>query len=174
MIICYGDSNTYGYDPADIFGGRYKAEDRWPDILASLTGDIVINYGLNGREIPHYPRSIQDAVNLIRSRGEAETLIIMLGTNDILCMPDASADGVSERMDAFLGALVPAFPSIRFLLVSPPGFGLNTAYKKIAEKYAVIFADSNLWNLPLAFDGIHFTPEANRIFAQNIYAILNA
>ena len=33
-IVCYGDSNTYGYDAADWFGGRLPAEQRWGDLLA--------------------------------------------------------------------------------------------------------------------------------------------
>ncbi len=31
-IICFGDSNTYGYDPRGYFGGRYEADNRWVDI----------------------------------------------------------------------------------------------------------------------------------------------
>ena len=33
-MLCYGDSNTYGYDPRGFFGDRYPAECRWVDILA--------------------------------------------------------------------------------------------------------------------------------------------
>ena len=28
-IICYGDSNTYGYDPHDQMEGRYPKDVRW-------------------------------------------------------------------------------------------------------------------------------------------------
>ena len=28
-VICYGDSNTYGYDPRSWLGGRYDADSRW-------------------------------------------------------------------------------------------------------------------------------------------------
>ena len=37
-VICFGDSNTYGYDPRGYFGGRYDADSRWVDILAANTG----------------------------------------------------------------------------------------------------------------------------------------
>ena len=33
-ILCYGDSNTYGYDPCSFIGSRYPAEHRWVDRLA--------------------------------------------------------------------------------------------------------------------------------------------
>ena len=31
-VLCFGDSNTYGYDPRSFFGGRYPG--RWTDLLA--------------------------------------------------------------------------------------------------------------------------------------------
>ena len=33
-ILCFGDSNTYGYDPRSYFGGQYPARHRWVDLLA--------------------------------------------------------------------------------------------------------------------------------------------
>ena len=33
-VLCFGDSNTYGYDPRGYFGGRYDAGSRWVDLLA--------------------------------------------------------------------------------------------------------------------------------------------
>ena len=49
-LWCFGDSNTYGYDPCGFFGGRYAAP--WPALLAEKTGFQVINGGKNGRMIP--------------------------------------------------------------------------------------------------------------------------
>ena len=54
-VLCFGDSNTYGYDPRSYFGGRYPAISRWVDLLAAKTGWDVINAGENGREIPRSP-----------------------------------------------------------------------------------------------------------------------
>ncbi len=51
QILCFGDSNTYGYDPRGFFGDRYGAEDRWVDLLAKQTGHEIINAGANGRSL---------------------------------------------------------------------------------------------------------------------------
>lgn len=52
-VICFGDSNTYGYDPRGYFGGRYDAGSRWVDILAAETGWTVCNMGeMVGRSRP--------------------------------------------------------------------------------------------------------------------------
>ena len=32
-IICYGDSNTYGYDPCTLMGDQYPEQNRWTGIL---------------------------------------------------------------------------------------------------------------------------------------------
>jgi lysophospholipase L1-like esterase len=39
-VFFYGDSNTYGYDPSGMMGGRYPRRSRWTTILAeSLEGE---------------------------------------------------------------------------------------------------------------------------------------
>ena len=51
-ILCFGDSNTYGYDPRGFFSDRYGDMDRWVDLFAKQTGHEWINAGVNGRKIP--------------------------------------------------------------------------------------------------------------------------
>lgn len=48
-IICFGDSNTYGYDPENF--GRLNENERWPQVLAHNLGEDhhVIEEGLCGR-----------------------------------------------------------------------------------------------------------------------------
>ena len=70
-IICFGDSNTYGYDPRGYFGGRYDADCRWVDILAVENGWTIFNMGQNGREIP---------ATVPAFPADTDLLIVMLGT----------------------------------------------------------------------------------------------
>ena len=56
-VTCFGDSNTYGYDPRSWLGDRYDPQNRWVDILAGKTGWNISNRGQNGREIPRQPVS---------------------------------------------------------------------------------------------------------------------
>ena len=48
-VLCYGDSNTYGYNPVN--GLRYPQDVRWPGKLQSLLGNgyQIIEEGCNGR-----------------------------------------------------------------------------------------------------------------------------
>lgn len=92
--ICFGDSNTYGYDPRSYFGGRYDANSRWVDILAAETGWTVYNMGQNGREIP-------SAVPILPA--DTDLLIVMLGTNDLL--QGRSPELATERLERFLSGI---------------------------------------------------------------------
>lgn len=55
-ILCYGDSNTWGYVPGSFneknyYMERYSCHQRWPSILQKILGSdyYVIEEGLNGR-----------------------------------------------------------------------------------------------------------------------------
>ena len=111
-ILCFGDSNTYGDDPRDFFGGRYDAEDRWVDLVEKQTCHEVINGGANGREIPRNPY----ALRLLNEHAPVDIFLVMLGTNDLL--QGASAKESAVWMEAFLTPLLPHCN--RVLLVSPP------------------------------------------------------
>ena len=173
-ILCYGDSNTYGYDPRGFFGDRYDAGDRWVDLLAKETGWEVINAGANGREIPRNPYVLR----LLNEHAPVDIFLVMLGTNDLL--QGASAKETTTRMEAFLNQLLPHCKHI--LLVAPPPMkrgawvptdGLVTEsvrlaeeYKILAEKLNIPFVDTRRWNIELSFDGVHFTESGNRTFAR--------
>ena len=175
-ILCFGDSNTYGYDPRGFFGDRYGAEDRWVDILAKQTGHKYINAGANGRGIPRRP----SALPLLTEQREADIFLVMLGTNDLL--QGATAEEAAARMEVFLMALLPHCKQI--LLVAPPpmkrgawvpadalvaeSVQLAEEYKFLAEKLNIPFMDTRKWNIGLTFDGVHFTEEGHHTFAKHL------
>ena len=84
-VICYGDSNTYGYDPRSYLGGRYGPDHRWVDILAAKTGWNVSNWGENGREIPHSAFALHLLERQLDALAPFEGICLMLGSNDLLC-----------------------------------------------------------------------------------------
>ena len=174
-LWCFGDSNTYGYDPCGFFGGRYAAP--WPELLAEKTGFEVINDGKNGRMIPEREHEFlqfrRDA-----ERYSADALIVMLGTNDLL--EGATAKAAAARMEAFLNRC--NRPVI--LLISPPPMkrgawvpddglveeskALSHQYKILAERRGLLYADAGKWDIELAYDGVHFTEEGHARFAEGL------
>ena len=90
-ILAYGDSITYGHNPAPG-GGRHAYEDRWPGALeAKLAGKArVIAEGLGGRTTVHddwYANADRNGARilptLLSSHWPLDLVIIMLGTNDL-------------------------------------------------------------------------------------------
>ena len=87
-VLCFGDSNTYGYDP--VRDGRYGLEERYPTVLQSLLGSSwsVVEEGLPGRTAV-FDDPITEGMNGLRvitpilmSHAPLDTVTIMLGTND--------------------------------------------------------------------------------------------
>lgn len=170
-VICFGDSNTYGYDPRGYFGGRYDADCRWVDILAAKTGWAVLNMGQNGREIPSAAPDFPTDTDL---------LMIMLGTNDLL--QGRSPEQTAERLERFLNAV--PLERRKIMLIAPPPMTLGEwvpnrqliddsrtfaqLCQTLAERLDIRFADAGKWEIHLAYDGVHFTEQGHKNFAAGL------
>lgn len=188
-IICYGDSNTYGYDPRNGSGGRYDKTVRWTGILEEQSAYRIENHGICGRCIPHTEGQLSFVCEQVRGWQALDAPVwmwIMLGTNDLLQTENFTAEQAAVRMEAFLHRLdqEPAVRSgrLRLLLIAPPrlqyGAWVNERrlleesermggeYKKTAQKLRIPFADAGKWDIPVLFDGVHLSEEGHRRFAE--------
>lgn len=168
---CFGDSNTYGYDPRSYLGGRYDPDSRWVDILETKTGWTVRNLGENGREIP---TSAPDFP------ADTDLLIVMLGTNDLL--QGRSPEQAVDRLERFLPSI--SLDRSKILLIAPPPMTLGAwvpsqqliddsrtfarLCQALAKQMGILFADAGKWDIPLAYDGVHFTEQGHRAFAAGL------
>lgn len=190
-LLCYGDSNTYGYDPHSYLGGRYPESVRWTALLRGYGWD-VINRGKNGRCIPRGDGEINAAVQSL-CREEADILTVMLGSNDLLQPSCPSARECADRMEGFLATLLHADgwgKPRTVLLVAPPPMALGdwvrdekiiAAAHRLAECYEdtarllnIGFADAGGWGVDLAYDGVHFSEMGHLAFARGIQQALSA
>ena len=169
--ICFGDSNTYGYDPRSYLGGRYDADCRWVDILAAETGWMVCNMGQNGMEIPATAPVFP---------ADTDLLIVMLGTNDLL--QGKSPEQAIESLERFLFNI--ALDRSKIMLIAPPPMvqgewvasqqliDASKTYarccRELAERMGIRFADAGKWDIPLAYDGVHFTAQGHKAFAAGL------
>ena len=174
-LLCFGDSNTYGYDPRGYFGGRYDADSRWVDILAAKTGWTISNIGLNGREIPSSAPTFP---------ADTDLLIVMLGINDLL--QGRSPEQAAERLERFLSGI--SLDRKKILLIAPPPVALGAwvpnqqliddshtfaqLCQSLAERMGVRFADAGTWNISLTYDGVHFTEQGHKAFASGLLEVL--
>ncbi len=180
-LLCFGDSNTYGYDPRSYFGSQYGPAHRWVDLIAKSLGCTAVNAGENGREIPRREGELLRFDRMLSNQKPLDLLIVMLGGNDLL--QGNSVDTVVKRMEFFLEHI--DLEKSKILLIGPPPMqrgewvptqslidaskALSVKYKSLAVRVGVRFADAGEWNIPLTFDGVHFTTEGHRAFSQGLY-----
>lgn len=137
-ILCIGDSNTWGYNPAD--GSRQKK--RWTKILQSLCpDDEIIEEGLNGRTVISIdPQKrelcgIESLKMLLMSHKPIDLVIIMLGTNELKttfsCRAGYIANGISEYIKIIKNPYIwEGFNVPNILIISPILLGENIAEKQ--------------------------------------------
>lgn len=107
-IVCYGDSNTYGFDPDTR--ERYPEDVRWTGILGQLLGNgyKIVEEGCNGRttvyDDPSDPwkngRPYLKAC--LNSHKPVDIVILMLGTNDLKKCYGLSAEEINNGIQILI------------------------------------------------------------------------
>ena len=191
-VIFYGDSNTFGYDPADMYDRRFPEDKRWTTIVAKrFVPDIeVIPEGMNGRSIPDLRYDTSYQKRMVDSVGDRGLLCTMLGTNDILLTMEPDAEDAIRKMKAYLEYLLTCLSPEQILIVAPPHIGsaripdplyrkfymeslrMNTAFEKMAGDKKVWFSDASKWNIEMSFDQVHFSERGHQVFAERMAELL--
>lgn len=193
-ILCFGDSNTHGYNAID--GGRFPYDVRWTGVLAGVLGDgyHIIEEGMSGRttcfEDPiHEGVSAFPVLHTIMMTHEPiDTMIIMLGTNDtkdrFCASAFVSAKGLQRlvekaqtvpawrngKQDIIIVAPAPILPEIHDEGMgkhcSERSYGLAEEYRKVADLLHCRFLDA----APIAgvdpLDCVHLTAEGHAALAR--------
>ena len=107
-VLCYGDSNTYGYNPRTE--GRYPSYFRYPNILQQFLGNEykVIAEGLNGRTTA-FPKAgliwksgLYAVEPILASHYPVDTLVVMLGTNDCAAELELGSVDITKGLEKLL------------------------------------------------------------------------
>jgi lysophospholipase L1-like esterase len=196
-ILCYGDSNTWGYNP-DI-KERFAWNERWTGVLQHELGEDyhVIEEGCNGRTtvwddpIEGYKNGKEYLIPCLVSHKPLDLVIIMLGTNDLKKRFSLSAYDIAngagvlveivQKSDAGPGERPP-----QVLLMAPPPIGKLTEfaemfeeaearsrkfsvhYRRVAEEYGCKLLDTAEFIVSSDVDGIHFEANAHRKLGQAV------
>ncbi|MEO8668572.1 MAG: SGNH/GDSL hydrolase family protein [Bauldia sp.] len=133
-VLCFGDSNTWGYATEPRPDGRYERDERWPGVLQRELGPAwrVIEEGLNGRAtVRDDPVEGADKngktylLPCLTSHKPLDAVVIMLGTNDLKARFNCSAweiaQGVGVLVTTVLSTPVGRNEGVpEVLVVSPP------------------------------------------------------
>jgi len=148
-VLCYGDSNTYGWDPRTA--GRYDHRTRWPMVLKKLLNQgcppddpawWVEEEGLNGRTscredpVEGDRNGLRQLMPVLESHFPLDIVVVMLGTNDLKHRyspnPYDIARGVNRVVtgiqDSHTG---PNNGSPKVLVICPPPVLLRPAFSDL-------------------------------------------
>jgi lysophospholipase L1-like esterase len=109
VVLCYGDSNTFGQRSDDVNRGRWPANIRWTGQLQELLGEryYIIEEGLSSRttDLEHTKPGKNGRSYLVpclQSHNPIDIVVLMLGTNDTKIMYDRSADDIALALDGLI------------------------------------------------------------------------
>ncbi len=190
-VLCFGDSNTWGYNP--VADDRYDRDTRWTGILRNQLGDgyEIIEEGLNGRTtvwndpIEGYRNGYEYLIPCLETHHPLDLVVILLGTNDLKKRFSLSAYDIAQ------GAAVLAKTAMKsaagynsqppkVLLIAPAPIArlsnyaemfegakekshkLGKHYCQVAEELGCDFLDLAGVVVSSDVDGIHFDPSEHQ------------
>lgn len=196
-VLCFGDSNTWGYDPATK--ERFPRHIRWTGVLASALGPEyqVIEEGLNGRTtvwndpIEGYKNGHDYLIPCLETHRPIDLVILMLGTNDLKKRFSVSAFDIANSAGVLVGVIAnsaagPGGVAPHVLLMAPPpvaalsefaemfegsqekSLKFGMHYRRVAEERACHFLDTGDLIHSSNLDGIHFEPGDHRKLGEAV------
>lgn len=198
-ILCYGDSNTYGYNPYD--GSRFDENIRWTGLIKKKFEGIaeVIEEGANNRTgfvnnpagfmfsaQRHFPKTISKIKDL-------DVLVLAIGINDLQFQFDINFKTIEKGLETLI--LEGKKYAKNIILVLPAqlnedilkgGFRVQfdetsiskskkvgREYRKLANVYGCTIFDINDFAHPSPVDGLHYDERGHELIAENLYNLLN-
>ena len=193
-ILCYGDSNTFGFNPID--GSRFDENTRWTALLqANLKNDFLITEeGMCDRtgfadNTKGFLFSAQRYFPKFLSKSERFNIIILaLGTNDLQFQYDIGFNAVQRGLAELIKKAQEKSDSV---IIIPPvilnenilkGYfkiqfdemsivksrKIGTVYRKLSNAFSCRYFDINKIVLPSDTDGLHYDAAAHKIIADKL------
>lgn len=197
IILCYGDSNTWGFDPATQ--DRFPRDLRWTGVLRAALGTEywVIEEGLNGRTtvwddpIEGYKNGRDYLIPCLETHKPIDLVLIMLGTNDLKKRFSLSAYDIANGAGVLVDVVNKSEagldgkpPSI--LLMAPPPVAKLTEfaemfegaeakslrfaqhYQRVAQEQGCAFLDTGSIIHSSDLDGIHLEADQHHILGMSV------
>lgn len=195
VVLCYGDSNTWGWIPG---GGRHARDKRWPGVLAAELGPgwHVIAEGLSGRttvfDDPLSPgrNGREYLAPCLASHDPVDLVVIFLGTNDLKTRLGAGAVDVAAGVGALVTValaslagpgsapprvLVLGLPRLAPIIWDEEFAGAEEKAARLPEHLRTVTAELGVELLDLGalvacseVDGIHLDEAAHRTIGEAV------
>lgn len=144
-VLCYGDSNTHGYNPTD--GSRYPREIRWTGKLQKMLGDTfnVVEEGCNGRttmfgDSDGWINGMLYLRPCLYSHRTIDYVVLMLGTNDLKSTFHASSQKIGQGIERLVTETITFLKDHqayvpRIILIAPPVLGAGMKDSAFSDEF---------------------------------------
>ena len=194
-ILCFGDSNTWGYIPN--LGVRYDENTRWTSILQNLLGknyEIVEAGCCNRTCFIDNPDGIEQTGYKVLPKyldNTFDIVILALGINDIQKFFNPSLIDIKKGIENLINITKNICPRAKIIVISPARLSnsiksdyfknqfddisieksthFSEIYKKTAEDNNCLFFDWDKIVEVSPLDGLHFSKESHYIIAHKLY-----
>lgn len=194
-LLCYGDSNTYGFIPKTC--GRYEKSERWSGILSELLPYYeVIEEGMNNRTgFFKNPEGLKQSGGeylpvYLQNHKDIDIFILSLGTNDAQIFYNLNEQVIKKGLQDIINlihktnlrteiVIVPPVKIMPYILNSSFSLMFDkdsimrnhktlSVFKQVAEENCCEFFDINEIVTPSEADGLHYSKTSHKIIAENL------
>lgn len=195
-ILCYGDSNTFGFIPENC--KRYDKDSRWSGILSEILKENyqVIEEGMNNRTgFFKNPEGLKQSGGeylsvFLQNHRNLDICIISLGTNDAQFFYNLDENSTKNGLQNLIDSVREVNIKTNIIIVPPvkitenilhSGFSMMfnresidkinkvfPIFKQTAKENNCLYFDFNQITSPAQKDGLHYTKESHTIIANKL------
>ena len=198
-ILCYGDSNTFGYNPID--SSRFDEKTRWTALLQAKLGEEyeIIEQGQCDRTgFVHNPKGFSFSAqehfpDMLSKTENMDVIILAVGTNDLQFQYNITFSDIENGLKNLIEIakkktekiiLVPSVIMDERVLKGFFSFQFDAEgvekskkaveiYYKLAKDYNCTIFDINEYVKPSDTDGLHYDKISHSIIADKLAELLS-
>ena len=198
-ILCFGDSNTYGFIPSS--GKRYDENSRWSGILKKLLREEyeIIEAGCNNRTaFCDNPAGVNETGYKVLPSlltPDIDCVILAVGINDLQYLYNISMKDYENGLENLIGIVRTKLPRAKIILLSPSVITedilnsyfaalfdetsiekskqLSAIYERAARKENCKLLDLKKIASPSKTDGLHYEKIEHIKIANAIFDLIN-
>lgn len=195
-ILCYGDSNTYGFMPKTF--GRYEKDSRWSGILGNILGKNyeVIEEGMNNRTgFFKNPEGLKQSGGqylevYLQNHKDFDICVLALGSNDAQIFYDLTKENAIIGLQNLINSIKNVNLDTKIIIIPPvkitenilnSGFSMMfnkqsiekiqqvfPIFEQVAKENNCYYFDFNEFVSPSENDGLHYNMYSHNLIAQKL------